>query len=539
MRIVMAQLNVLVGAIEANATRVIEAAESARDSQQADLIVFPELTLTGYPPEDLLLRAEFVQRVAVAVQTIATTVTGITLVFGYPQQRADGLYNCAGVWRDGTLLGEYDKWLLPNYSVFDEKRYFSSGERALVVDVAGVKVGISICEDIWFQAPAIATREAGAELIVNLNASPFHTGKMVEREALVSKRAQENGLPILYCNLIGGQDELVFDGGSFVVAADGRLTQRAPFFAEEQVLVEFVQQNGQLIPQPAAIARHDSEEAEIYACLVLGVRDYVQKNGFAGALLGLSGGIDSALTLAIAVDALGAESVEAVLMPSRYTADMSNEDAAIQADNLGVMTRLIPIEPAFRAFLGMLETELNTLSPQAGDTTEENLQARSRGAILMALSNRSGKILLTTGNKSEMAVGYATLYGDMAGGFAPIKDVPKMLVYRLAHYRNSLSPVIPERVLERPPSAELRPDQRDSDSLPDYAILDQILWHYVEQDHSIAQIIDAGFDAETVKRVVRMVDTNEYKRRQAPPGIKITRRAFGRDRRYPITNGFR
>ncbi len=538
MRIVMAQLNLLVGAIEANAGRVIEAAQVARDAQHADLILFPELTLTGYPPEDLLLRQDLIERVAQAVKTIAAAVHGITLVFGYPQQRSEGLVNCAGVWRDGELLGEYAKWLLPNYSVFDEKRYFTAGDQPLVVDVAGVRLGISICEDIWFQTPAAATREQGAQVLLNLNASPFHTGKMVEREALVSKRAQENALPILYCNLVGGQDELVFDGGSFVVAADGQLVQRAPFFSEAQMLVELDLVNAHWLPRSGHVAAHANEEAEIYACLVLGVRDYVRKNGFAGALLGLSGGIDSALTLAIAVDALGAEAVEAVLMPSRYTADMSNEDAAIQADRMGVAYRIIPIEPAFRAFLGMLEAELAAIPPAANDTTEENLQARARGIILMALSNRSGKMLLTTGNKSEMAVGYATLYGDMAGGFAPIKDVPKQLVFRLAQYRNSLGEVIPPRVLERPPSAELRPDQRDSDSLPDYAILDQILWHYVEQDYSVAQIIDAGFDAATVKRVTRMVDSNEYKRRQAPPGIKITRRAFGRDRRYPITNGF-
>ena len=531
MRIALAQINLLVGDVEGNAERVIAAASKARDQQQADLIVFPELTLTGYPPEDLLLRPELIERVQRASARLCTELDGIAAIVGYPRQGDDGLYNSAGVFADGEIIAEYDKRLLPNYSVFDEKRYFSSGGEACVVELCGVRIGITICEDIWYNDPAQQAAAAGAELLVNLNASPFHTGKPVEREELLSRRARDNGLPIIYVNLVGGQDELVFDGGSFVVNAEGHVVMRTAFFAEAQPVISL---DG-ATPLPSEVIEHHAEEAEIYAALVLGVQDYVQKNGFRGVVLGLSGGIDSALTLAIAVDALGADHVEAMLMPSRYTAEMSNEDAVRQAQTLGVKYRVIPIEPAFRAFLGMLEDEFEGL---AEDATEENIQARCRGIVLMALSNKSGRMLLTTGNKSEMSVGYATLYGDMAGGFAPIKDVPKTLVYALAKYRNRGGEVIPERVITRPPSAELKPDQVDSDSLPDYAILDDILRRYIEQDQCVQKIIAAGYDAATVKRVTRMVDNNEYKRRQAPPGVRITRRAFGRDRRYPITSGF-
>jgi NAD+ synthase (glutamine-hydrolysing) len=466
-----------------------------------------------------------------ALQLICNTVTGIAVILGYPRQREDGLYNTAGCIHDGRIIDQYDKALLPNYSVFDEKRYFQTGGAPCVVTIAGMRVGITICEDIWYRQPARLAAEAGAELLVNLNASPFHKGKSLEREELLAKRALETGLPIIYVNLVGGQDELVFDGGSFVVNAQGHVVQRTTFFTESQPVVIF--QEG--YPLGSEVIAHPDSEAEIYNALVLGVRDYVLKNGFSGAILGLSGGIDSALTLAIAVDALGADRVEVVSMPSRYTADMSNEDARLQADIMGVKFRSIPIEPAFNAFLGMLEKEFAGL---AEDTTEENIQARCRGIILMALSNKTGRMLLTTGNKSEMSVGYATLYGDMAGGFAPIKDVPKTLVYQLSKYRNRGGEVIPRRVIDRPPSAELRPDQVDSDSLPDYDTLDAILLAYVEQDYSEEQIIAMGYDSHIVQRVVRLVDNNEYKRRQAPPGVRITRRAFGRDRRYPITSGF-
>ncbi len=531
MRIALSQLNLLVGDVEGNAARIAKASIKARDEQQADLIVFPELTLTGYPPEDLLLRPELIERVQQAKAMLCEEIKGITAIIGYPRQGDDGLYNSAGVIQDHAIIAEYDKALLPNYSVFDEKRYFSSGEEACVVDVCGIRVGITICEDIWYKEPAQRSAAAGAQLLVNLNASPFHTGKHSEREQLISRRALENGLPVVYVNLVGGQDQLVFDGGSFVMNAQGHVVMRSSFFSEAQPVVSF---DG-AVPLPSEVIAQHSEEAEIYDALVLGVQDYVQKNGFRGVVLGLSGGIDSALTLAIAVDALGADRVEAVLMPSRYTADMSNEDAVKQAQTLGVKYRVIPIEPAFRAFLGMLEDEFDGL---AEDATEENIQARCRGIILMALSNKSGRMLLTTGNKSEMSVGYATLYGDMAGGFAPIKDVPKTMVYALSKYRNRGGEVIPERVITRPPSAELKPDQVDSDSLPDYAILDEILRLYIEQDQCVEKIIAAGYDAATVKRITRMVDNNEYKRRQAPPGVRITRRAFGRDRRYPITSGF-
>jgi len=528
----VAQLNFLVGDVEGNAQRVIDAATAAVG--QADIIVFPELALTGYPPEDLLLRNHFIRRVERAVARILSRVNGIHLVVGYPLRRAEGLCNAAGVWRDGEVIAEYAKHLLPNYSVFDEKRYFVPGHEAVTFELNGVRIGLTVCEDIWQAEPAAMSRAAGAELLLNINASPFHMGKAPEREALVQQRARENRLPIVYVNLVGGQDELVFDGGSFVVDALGELQQRLPFFEEHEAPVRFDLTPSPPVPlvEPVMVAME--EEQRVYAALVLGVRDYVRKNGFKGAILGLSGGVDSALTLAIAVDALGADQVEVVMMPSRYTADISNQDAEEEAKALGVAYRSIPIEPAFNAFLSMLEEEF---AGKPVDVTEENIQARCRGIILMAISNKTGRILLTTGNKSEMSVGYATLYGDMAGGFAPIKDVPKTLVYRLCAYRNRVSPVIPQRVLERAPSAELAPDQKDSDSLPDYAVLDGILERYVELDQGVEEIVGAGYDAATVERVIRMVDRNEYKRRQAPPGIKITRRAFGRDRRYPLTWG--
>jgi NAD+ synthase (glutamine-hydrolysing) len=532
LKIQIAQLNFLVGDIEGNAQRIIEAASASVG--EAHIIVFPELALTGYPPEDLLLRDHFIRRVERAVATILSRVNGIHLVVGYPLRRGEKLCNVAGVWRDGKVIAEYAKYLLPNYSVFDEKRYFTPGHEAVTFELNSVRIGLTVCEDIWQPEPAAMSRAAGAQLLLNINASPFHIGKAPEREALVQQRARENRLPIVYANLVGGQDELVFDGGSFVVDASGVLQQRLPFFEEHRgdVVVDLSQTPP--VPRGTTVMVEMNEAQRVYSALVLGVRDYVRKNGFHGAILGLSGGIDSALTLAIAVDALGADQVEVVMMPSRFTAEMSNEDAVAEAEALGVAYRSIPIEPAFRAFLTMLEEEF---AGKPVDVTEENIQARCRGIVLMAISNKEGRILLTTGNKSEMSVGYATLYGDMAGGFAPIKDVPKTLVYRLCEYRNQLSPVIPRRVLDRPPSAELAADQRDSDSLPDYAVLDPILERYVEQDQGVEEIVAAGYEAQTVDRVIRMVDRNEYKRRQAPPGIKITRRAYGRDRRYPLTWG--
>ena len=533
-RVQIAQINLLVGDVSGNAALVCAAAARARQAG-ADLVVFPELTLTGYPPEDLLLRPELQQRVDAALERICAEAAGVTLVLGYPRAAVGGLFNVAGVVRDGSIIAEYAKEHLPNYSVFDEKRYFQAGGAPVVFEHRGIRIGLSICEDIWQEGPTALAAEAGARLLVNINASPFHAGKVAEREALLARRATEHDLPIVYANLVGGQDELVFDGGSFAVNRDGRPVGRAPLFEEADLMVHLDETgNPTAAALPAADPAADSDSS-VYQALVLGVRDYVRKNGFDGAVLGLSGGVDSALTLAIAVDALGADRVEAVLMPSRYTADISNEDALEQARRLGVSTRVVPIEPAFRAFLGMLEPAFAGLAP---DVTEENIQARCRGIILMALSNKSGRILLTTGNKSEMSVGYATLYGDMAGGFAPIKDVPKTLVYRLSRYRNGIGPVIPERVLSRAPSAELRPDQTDQDSLPPYEVLDPILRLYVEEDQGIAAIVEQGFDEDLVRRVTRLVDRNEYKRRQAPPGVRISRRAFGRDRRYPITSGF-
>ncbi|WP_295446939.1 NAD+ synthase [uncultured Thiodictyon sp.] len=533
-RIQIAQLNLLVGDVAGNAGRVIDAAAKAR-AAGADLVVFPELTLTGYPPEDLLLRPEFLARVESALERVRVQAQGITLVLGYPRRVAGGLFNLAGVIRDGVLVAEYAKQALPNYSVFDEKRYFQPGGEAVVFEHRGLRLGLSVCEDIWSEGPTAAAAAAGAQVMINLNASPFHAGKQVEREALVGRRARDHGMTILYANLVGGQDELVFDGGSFVVDRHGQVQGRAPQFEEHALLVD-LSADGAPVTGGATPQRDEpADEALIYQALVLGVRDYVRKNGFSGAVLGLSGGVDSALTLAIAVDALGATQVEAVLMPSCYTADMSNEDALEQAQRLRVRTHTIPIAPAFDSFLAMLK---NAFADQAPDVTEENIQARCRGVILMALSNKHGRILLTTGNKSEMAVGYATLYGDMAGGFAPIKDCPKTLVYRLAHYRNALDPVIPERVLTRPPSAELRPDQTDQDSLPPYEVLDPILRFYIEEDQGVDAICARGFDEAVVRRVTRLVDRNEYKRRQAPPGVRISQRAFGRDRRYPITSGF-
>ncbi len=535
LRVSLAQINVLVGDVDGNLRRVVEAARAARTTDQCQVVVFPELTLTGYPPEDLLLRPELDERVGRALDELCRETLGIDVIVGYPRIRDGKRYNAAGVIRDGRILAEYHKALLPNYSVFDEKRYFEAGGEPCVVDIGGVRAGITICEDIWFPLPAARAKEAGAQLLINLNASPFHKGKAPEREELVGKRARENGIPIVYVNLVGGQDELVFDGGSFVVDATGELIHRLAYFEEAQGVAELAG-GVPLATLPGPVAPALPPEEAVYSALVLGVRDYVTKNGFRGAVLGLSGGIDSALVLCIAVDALGPDQVEVLSMPSRYTADMSNEDAREQARRLGVKYACIPIEPAFDAFLGMLADEFAGLP---ADVTEENIQARCRGIVLMAVSNKTGKILLTTGNKSEVSVGYATLYGDMAGGFAPIKDLPKTLVYRLAEWRNRTGEVIPRRVIERPPSAELRPDQKDTDSLPPYDLLDAILERYVELDFSVAEIIAEGFDAESVRRVVRMVDRNEYKRRQAPPGIKITRRAFGRDRRYPITNAFR
>lgn len=531
LRIVLAQLNLLVGDIAGNVAKMCAAVDKARGELQAHAIVFPELAITGYPPEDLLLRPDFIAAAEQGLKDLCLAAKGVEIIVGHPAQRDGKLYNAASVLRDGKVVATYAKHCLPNYGVFDEQRYFTAGSGACVVPIQGVPVAITICEDVWEGWPVDEAVKAGARLVVNLNASPFHLGKGQERVEVVARAAQCNRVAMLYVNLVGGQDELVFDGDSFVVNAKGELTQRAYAFEEELCLVEI--DNGN--PVAAKIAAPLSEAASAYGALVLGVRDYIEKNQFRGAVLGLSGGVDSALTLCLAVDAIGPERVEAVMMPSRYTAPMSLEDSRLLVQALGVAYREIPIDSLFDAFLASLKEKFAGTKP---DTTEENIQARVRGVLLMAISNKTGKIVLTTGNKSEMAVGYATLYGDMAGGFAAIKDVPKTLVYRLAEWRNGVKPVIPRRIIERPPSAELAPNQKDSDSLPPYATLDPILERYVERDQKLAEIVAAGFDAATVSRVVAMVDRNEYKRRQAPPGVRITPRAFGRDRRYPVTSGF-
>lgn len=534
LRIALAQADFLVGDIPGNTDKVLALAARARDEQGADLVIFPELALVGYPPEDLLLRPSLDGRIGAALARLAE-VGGIHILVGYPARRDGRLRNLAGLWRDGECLCEYAKHELPNYQVFDEKRYFTAGQHATVFELKGQRLGITLCEDIWHSGPAMAARDGGAALLLNLNASPFHQGKQAERMANVHDRVRETGLPALYLNLVGGQDELVFDGGSFAMNADGHIAAELPRFAEALVTVEFA--DGVFVPGERAPAL--APEAEIYQALVLGVRDYVLKSGFRGAVLGLSGGIDSALTLAIAVDAIGADRVQAVMMPYHYTSGMSLEDAEAEARILGVEYSVLSIAPMVEAFSAALATEFAGL---ARDKTEENLQARSRGVLLMAISNKKGLLVLTTGNKSEMAVGYATLYGDMAGGLDVLKDVPKTMVFRLCEYRNALSPEhppIPQRVIDRPPSAELAPDQKDEDSLPPYPVLDAILKRYVEDDESAGAIIAAGFDADTVHRVVRMVDGNEYKRRQAAIGPRISRRGFGKDRRYPIVNGWR
>ena len=535
LRIVMAQQNLLVGGITRNVDACIAALVRARDELHSDAIVFPELTLTGYPPEDLLLRASFLRDVARGLKQLCTAVQGIDVIVGYPEQTALGVFNACSLLRDGAVVATYQKQHLPNYSVFDEKRYFVAGQAPCVVSIKGVPVGLTVCEDIWLPGPAQQSAAAGAKLIVNINASPYQLHKGREREDTVRRRVIEAGVPVLYVNLVGGQDELVFDGESFVMNARGEVTQRAPAFQADLYMAEFECDAQSVTPVPGTLSPAFSEEQSAYEALVLGVRDYVEKNAFSGVVLGLSGGIDSALTLVIAVDALGKERVEAVMMPSRYTAAMSLEDAQAQAKILGVDYRVISIESLYGAFLDSLRDEFAGLAP---DASEENIQARCRGVLLMAISNKKRKMVLTTGNKSEMAVGYATLYGDMAGGFDVLKDVHKTLVYRLAAYRNRIAPVIPNRVIERAPSAELAPDQTDQDSLPPYAELDAILERYIEHDMSDDEIVAEGYNAATVRRVIGMVDRNEYKRRQAAPGVRISRRAFGKDRRYPITSGY-
>ncbi|OLO08930.1 NAD+ synthase [Salinicola sp. MH3R3-1] len=537
--LVMAQLDPMVGDIAGNAATAIEAVREARIEHGADVVVFSELFLTGYPPEDLLLRGAMESRLQEALEEMARKIDKIApetlVIVGYPGMRDGQRRNLAGVLLGGQWRGEYAKQALPNYQVFDEDRYFESGEEPLVIEHQGARLGILICEDLWDGAPVRQSAEAGADILVTLNASPFHLDKPAERERLFAERAREVDKPLVYVNAIGGQDELVFDGGSLVLDAAGEVAVRAPFWQVGLMPVRFTREADGWTP--AAGEREPLLDAEenLYCALVTGLRDYVNKSGFKGVVMGLSGGIDSSLSLAIAVDALGPERVHAVMMPYHYTAEISQADAAEQAKMLGVGYEVMPIAPMVEAFTATLAQSFEGL---AADTTEENLQSRVRGVLLMAISNKKGLMVQTTGNKSEMAVGYATLYGDMVGGYNALKDVYKTWVYRLANWRNTQDPAIPERVITRPPSAELAPDQQDSDSLPGYDVLDAILERYIEGDMSAEAIIEAGFERDDVYQVVKLVDRNEYKRRQAPVGVRVTLRGFGRDRRYPIVNGW-
>ncbi len=541
LKIVMAQLNLLVGDIEGNTGQVIESCQAAISSSQADLIAFPELTLTGYPPEDLLLRPSLQLRIEKALQSILDAKLDIYCVVGYPHKEGEDLFNALAVIKNGELLATYFKQCLPNYQVFDERRYFVPGSKPCVLSIKDMQVAFTICEDLWEPEPTQQASEAGADLLININASPFHIGKQEERKALLHQRSEEGNFPIVYVNLVGGQDELVFDGGSLVTHAQSSQLLELPLFSEGLHEIEVaIQDDGNIKLSSETAAAEIPEEEQIYNSLVLGVRDYVNKNKFKGVVLGLSGGIDSALTLAVAVDALGAERVEAVMMPFEYTSQLSLDCAAQQADTLGVDYRVIAITEIYQSFIKALEHEFEGYDV---DVSEQNIQARARGVLLMGISNKKGLLVLTTGNKSEIAVGYSTLYGDMAGGFDVLKDVSKTLVYKLARYRNSINEetdteVVPTEVIDRPPSAELAPNQVDQDSLPPYDILDQILECYVEQDMSAESIIARGFNEQDVKRVLRLVDLNEYKRRQSPIGVRLTQRGFGRDRRYPITNAW-
>ena len=546
----IAQLNFVVGDVPGNAQRIIGAAREAH-AAGARLLLTPELALCGYAAEDLYLRPAFLAACEQALAEVAQATAqwpGLAVVVGHPQRamgaNAGGhgrVHNAASVLRGGRVECTYAKQELPNYEVFDEQRYFVRGQDTCVFEVEGVRMGLLICEDAWFPGPARRAADAGAQMLLTINASPYHMGKAREREEVMRERVRETGLPLFYAHLVGGQDEVVFEGRSFALQADGSVALRAPGFKENMALA-LVQQAQAAIKIEAQVLPHDDADAELWHALVLGVRDYVGKNGFPGVLLGLSGGIDSALVLAVAVDALGADKVRTVMMPSPYTADISWIDARDMAARLGVRYDEIAIAPQFEAFKAALEPQFAGL-PE--DTTEENLQARIRGTLLMALSNKFGAVVLTTGNKSEMATGYCTLYGDMAGGFAVIKDVLKTRVFALARWRNAHDPYgtgadpIPERIITRPPSAELREDQKDQDSLPPYEVLDAIIERYMENDAPIEDIVRAGFDRADVERVTRLIKINEYKRRQAAVGVRVTRRSFGKDWRYPITNRFR
>ncbi len=530
LRLAAAQINCVVGDLEGNVARALAAYRDAA-VVGCDVVVFPELTITGYPPEDLLLRPAFVQQCGEALEAMARQIGGTTAIVGFAERHGDSLRNAAAVVRDGSVIGIYRKQLLPNYAVFDEERYFEPGsEVGQIFEIAGVKVGVSICEDAWnVDGPIAAQAAAGAQVCVNLNASPFFRGRLGHRQEMLAVRAQQAHVPILYCNLVGGQDELVFDGGSLVVDATGEVVGRALQYVEDLLIVDLDNLGASRVEPVFDPVR------EVYEALVLGTRDYVRKTGFADVVVSLSGGVDSAIVAAVAVDALGSEHVHCVLLPSRYSSDGSVTDALTLANNLGIQTRTVPIEPAHLTFEGMLA---DAFAGTSTGVAEENMQARIRANVMMSISNKFNWMVLTTGNKSEMATGYATLYGDMAGGYAVIKDVPKTLVYELCEERNARAgfDLIPRAILDKPPSAELRPDQKDSDSLPDYGELDPIIEGYVEDDLSVTELVARGHDEATVRRVAQMVDRNEYKRRQAAPGVRVTRKAFGKDRRLPITN---
>ncbi|MBI1173725.1 MAG: NAD+ synthase [Sideroxydans sp.] len=527
MKLAIAQINCTIGDLAGNMAKITGYAEQARQAG-ASLLLTPELSLCGYPPEDLLLRNGFYRACEQALHELAQQVHGITVVVGHPHEVGDYRYNAASVIRDRKIIATYHKRALPNHSVFDEERYFEHGVTPCVFEMEGVKFALNICADVWEEHAAKHARQAGAEVLLVLNASPYHVDKYISRYEAIRGRIGETGLGVVYANMLGGQDELIFDGASFAMDAHGKLTHQLPSFEETMAVVEII--DGKL--QPGEIVPQLTREASIYGALCLGVKDYIEKNRFPGVLLGLSGGIDSALTLAVAVDALGAERVRAVMMPSPYTAQISLDDAQEMANILGVRYDVLDIQPAFEAYLSTLKEQFDGLP--AG-TAEENIQARIRGNLLMALSNKTGALVLTTGNKSEMTVGYCTLYGDMAGGFAVLKDISKTCVYSLANYRNTLGRVIPERIITRAPSAELRPDQTDQDSLPSYDVLDGIMTCYVEKNMSIGEIVADGYAEDDVRRVVRLICMNEYKRRQAPVGVRITDRGFGKDWRYPIT----
>ena len=536
LKLALAQQQFIVGDVIGNAKKMVELAQNARE-KGANMIVFPELSLLGYPPEDLLLRPSLASRVKLAFELLYQ-VKDIVMLVGYPHIDQHGTFNSLAVIHNGQQKGFYHKQCLPNYGVFDERRYFNTGHNQVLFDYQGLTIGLLICEDIWQEAPIRALKEKGADIVVAINASPFEQNKQEQRKALLKKRASEHNLPIVYVNSVGGQDDLVFDGGSMVVDATGKVVHEAPRFLQHMLYAAAhfdAASNSVVLSEQRKAPLALSQIAETYQALVVGLRDYVNNSGFKGVLIGLSGGIDSALTLCIAVDALGADKVYAVMMPYEYTSQISLQDAQAQAQRLNVSYTVCPIHAAVQ---GMHHTLEPMFSNTPADTTEENIQARARGMILMALSNKFGHLVLTTSNKSEMAVGYGTLYGDMAGGFDVLKDVYKTQVYALSNYRNRLeeTPVIPERVITRPPSAELRPDQKDQDSLPDYDILDKILELYIDRDFGFDAIVEAGYDKATVHQVLSMVDRNEYKRRQAAIGTKITHRAFGRERRYPLVN---